>query len=101
MFASFSGITGGGYCSLKENQKVTYAVGQGQKSTQAQNVRALALGPGQKGAVRQLPVGASFRYSGGMEGYNLAGSRADRAIPGNVWRREGDHLPARPGPEIA
>ncbi|MGY4712846.1 cold-shock protein [Mycolicibacterium sp. CBM1] len=39
VFVHFSGITGGGFKSLEENQKVQYEVGQGAKGPQATNVR--------------------------------------------------------------
>ncbi|MBT1001640.1 cold-shock protein [Paenarthrobacter sp. DKR-5] len=42
VFAHFSAITGGGYRSLEENQKVEYEIGQGQKGPQAQNIRVLS-----------------------------------------------------------
>jgi len=42
VFAHFSAITGGGYRSLEENQKVEYEVGQGQKGPQAQNIRVIS-----------------------------------------------------------
>ena len=39
VFAHFSAITGGGYKSLDENQKVEFEVTQGQKGPQAENIR--------------------------------------------------------------
>ena len=39
VFAHFSAITGGGYKSLDENQKVEFDVTQGPKGPQAENVR--------------------------------------------------------------
>lgn len=41
VFAHFSAITGGGYKSLEENQKVEFEVTQGQKGPQAENIRPL------------------------------------------------------------
>jgi cold shock protein len=41
VFAHFSAITGGGYKSLDENQKVEFEVTQGQKGPQAENIRPL------------------------------------------------------------
>lgn len=41
LFAHFSQITGSGYRSLEENQKVEFDVEQGQKGPQAANIRAL------------------------------------------------------------
>lgn len=41
VFAHFSAITGGGYKSLEENQKVEFEVAQGQKGPQAENIRPL------------------------------------------------------------
>jgi CspA family cold shock protein len=38
LFVHFSAIQGSGFRSLKEGEKVTYEVGQGQKGPQAQNV---------------------------------------------------------------
>lgn len=38
VFVHFRAITGAGFKSLKEGQKVTYDVGQGQKGPQAENV---------------------------------------------------------------
>ena len=38
VFVHFSAITGSGYRSLEENQKVTFDVTQGQKGPQAENV---------------------------------------------------------------
>ena len=37
----FSAITGGGYRSLEENQKVSFDPEQGQKGIQAANIQAL------------------------------------------------------------
>jgi cold shock CspA family protein len=39
LFAHFSAIQGGGFKSLKENQKVSFDVAQGPKGPQAQNIR--------------------------------------------------------------
>ena len=39
VFAHFSAITGGGYRSLDEGQKVEFDVTQGPKGPQAENVR--------------------------------------------------------------
>ena len=41
VFAHFSFITGGGYKSLEENQKVEFEVPQGQKGLQAESIRPL------------------------------------------------------------
>jgi cold shock protein len=41
VFAHFSAITGGGYRSLEENQKVEFEITQGQKGPQAENIRPL------------------------------------------------------------
>ncbi|MFD1213349.1 cold-shock protein [Arthrobacter sp. GCM10027362] len=41
VFAHFSAITGGGYRSLEEGQKVEFEIVQGQKGLQAENIRAL------------------------------------------------------------
>jgi len=41
VFAHFSAISGNGYRSLEENQKVEFEVTQGQKGPQAQNIRAI------------------------------------------------------------
>jgi len=39
VFVHLSAITGGGYRSLEEGQKVEFDITQGQKGTQAENVR--------------------------------------------------------------
>ena len=39
VFVNFSAITGSGYRSLDENQKVEFDTTQGQKGPQAENVR--------------------------------------------------------------
>ena len=39
VFVNYSAITGTGFKSLEENQKVEYDVTQGQKGPQAENVR--------------------------------------------------------------
>jgi CspA family cold shock protein len=39
VFVHYSAITGTGFKSLEENQKVEYDVTQGQKGPQAENVR--------------------------------------------------------------
>ncbi|MCA4131599.1 cold-shock protein [Arthrobacter sp. M4] len=39
VFAHYSAITGGGYRSLEEGQKVTFDIEPGQKGPQAQNIR--------------------------------------------------------------
>lgn len=39
VFVHYSAITGTGFKSLEENQKVEYEVTQGQKGPQAENVR--------------------------------------------------------------
>jgi len=41
VFAHFSAITGGGYRSLEEGQKVEFEITQGQKGLQAENIRPL------------------------------------------------------------
>jgi CspA family cold shock protein len=41
VFVHFSAITGSGYRSLDENQKVEFDTTQGQKGLQAENVRPL------------------------------------------------------------
>jgi cold shock protein len=41
VFVHFSAITGSGYRSLNENQKVEFDTTQGQKGPQAENVRPL------------------------------------------------------------
>jgi cold shock protein len=40
-FVHFSAITGGGYRSLEEGQKVEFDITQGQKGPQAENVRVI------------------------------------------------------------
>jgi cold shock protein len=42
VFVHFSAITGGGYRSLEEGQKVELDIIQGQKGPQAENVRVIA-----------------------------------------------------------
>jgi CspA family cold shock protein len=41
IFVHFSAITGSGYRSLEENQRVEFEASQGQKGPQADNVRVL------------------------------------------------------------
>lgn len=41
LFVHFSGISGDGYKSLNEGQKVEYEATQGQKGPQASNVRVI------------------------------------------------------------
>ena len=41
VFVHYSSIDGDGYRSLKEGQKVEYAVGEGEKGLQAKAVKAL------------------------------------------------------------
>jgi CspA family cold shock protein len=41
VFVHFSAITGGGYRSLEEGQKVEFDLTQGQKGPQAENVRVM------------------------------------------------------------
>jgi cold shock protein len=41
VFVHYSEISGSGYKSLEENQRVEFEVGQGQKGPQATNVRAV------------------------------------------------------------
>ncbi|WP_432044266.1 cold-shock protein [Streptomyces cadmiisoli] len=38
VFAHYSEITGSGYRELKEDEHVTFEIGQGQKGPQAQNI---------------------------------------------------------------
>ncbi len=42
VFVHFSAITGGGYRSLEEGQKVELDITQGQKGPQAENVKVIA-----------------------------------------------------------
>jgi cold shock protein len=42
VFVHFSAITGSGYRSLEEGQKVEFDITQGQKGPQAENVRVTA-----------------------------------------------------------
>ena len=46
VFAHFSAITGSGYRSLEEGQKVEFEVAQGPKGLQAENVRRMEGGQG-------------------------------------------------------
>ncbi|HKO88513.1 MAG TPA: cold-shock protein [Burkholderiales bacterium] len=41
LFAHFSAITGGGFKSLKENQRVEYEATRGPKGMQASNIKVL------------------------------------------------------------
>lgn len=41
VFAHYSAISGNGYRSLEENQRVEFDVAQGPKGLQAENIRAL------------------------------------------------------------
>ncbi|NKX56825.1 cold-shock protein [Arthrobacter mobilis] len=41
LFAHFSAITGGGYRSLEDGQKVEFEITQGPKGLQASNIRPL------------------------------------------------------------
>ncbi|MCW2718169.1 MAG: cold shock protein [Pseudonocardiales bacterium] len=41
VFVHYSAITGGGFRSLEEGQRVYFELGQGQKGPQADNVEAL------------------------------------------------------------
>ncbi len=41
VFAHFSAISGNGYRSLEENQRVEYEVARGPKGLQAENIRPL------------------------------------------------------------
>lgn len=41
LFVHYSSISGSGFKSLEENQRVEFEVGEGQKGPQAQDVRAL------------------------------------------------------------
>jgi CspA family cold shock protein len=41
VFVHFSAITGGGYRSIEEGQKVEFDITQGQKRPQAENVRVV------------------------------------------------------------
>jgi cold shock protein len=42
VFVHFSAITGGGYRSLDEGQKVEFDITQGQKGPQAENVKVIS-----------------------------------------------------------
>ena len=42
VFAHFSAITGGGYRSLEENQRVEFETTQGPKGPQAENITPIA-----------------------------------------------------------
>ncbi len=42
VFVHFSAITGGGYRSLNEGQKVEFDITQGQKGPQAENVKVIS-----------------------------------------------------------
>lgn len=42
VFAHFSAISGGGFKTLKEGQKVQFTVSDGQKGPQAENIEPLA-----------------------------------------------------------
>jgi cold shock protein len=42
VFVHFSAITGGGYRSLEEGQKVEFEITQGQKGPQAENVTVIS-----------------------------------------------------------
>jgi len=42
VFVHFSAISGGGYRSLEEGQKVEFDITQGQKGPQAENVRVIS-----------------------------------------------------------
>ena len=42
VFVHFSAITGGGYRSLEEGQKVEFDITQGQKGPQAENVKVIS-----------------------------------------------------------
>jgi cold shock protein len=50
VFVHFRAITGGGYRSLEEGQKVEFDIRQGQKGPQAENVRVIS------GTERERPV---------------------------------------------
>jgi CspA family cold shock protein len=41
VFVHYSAITGSGFKSLEEGQRVSYELGQGQKGPQAEHVRAI------------------------------------------------------------
>jgi cold shock protein len=41
VFVHFSAITGGGYRSLEEGQKVEFEITRGQKGSEAENVRII------------------------------------------------------------
>ncbi|GAB2550700.1 cold-shock protein [Nocardia sp. NPDC059240] len=41
VFVHFSAISGSGFKSLEEGQRVEFEIGQGQKGPQAQNVRVI------------------------------------------------------------
>src|SRR5262249_16158124 len=51
VFVHFSAITGSGYRSLEEGQKVEFDITQGQKGPQAQNVMAVSCTTGPKAPV--------------------------------------------------
>src|ERR1700746_3049553 len=62
VFVHFSAITGGGYRSLEEGQKVEFDITQGQKGPQAENVMVIGDGigskhlPGRRAAPGSRPV---------------------------------------------
>ena len=53
LFVHFSAIQGQGFKSLDEGDVVEFAVGQGQKGPQAQNVSLIEKGPGGSGGERR------------------------------------------------
>lgn len=57
VFVHFSAISGSGYRSLEENQRVEFEVTQGPKGVQASNVRALNGGHGGGAEPRGRPAG--------------------------------------------
>ncbi len=63
VFVHFSAITGGGYRSLEEGQKVEFDITQGQKGPQAENVRVT-----DSSAASALPDAAQPRSRGGPPG---------------------------------
>ena len=89
VFVHFSAITGGGFRSLEEGQKVEFDITQGQKGPQAENVRVTGLRTGGAGAGAKADC-PSRRANGargqgsliGMSAGEPAGHRLrNRAIP--------------------
>ena len=65
VFVHFSAITGGGFRSLEEGQKVEFDITQGQKGPQAENVRVLGsrIAPGSPAAFRSLHLAGAAATS--------------------------------------